>query len=39
MRPVGPPVGVLDVVDMHKNIGAALIRQDEAKSTIWVEEI
>src|SRR5262249_7682935 len=23
---------------MHKKIGAALIRQDEAKSTIWVEE-
>jgi hypothetical protein len=24
--------------DMHKNIGAAVIRQDEAKSAIWVEE-
>jgi hypothetical protein len=23
---------------MHKNIGAAVIRQDEAKSAIWVEE-
>jgi len=28
-----------DVVDMHKNIGAAIIRQDEAKPSICVEEL
>jgi hypothetical protein len=26
--------GGFDVVDMHKNIGAAIIRQDEAKPSI-----
>ena len=26
-----------DVVEMHKNIGAAIIRQDEAKPAIYVE--
>jgi hypothetical protein len=26
-------------MDMHKNIGAAIIRQDEAKSSICVEEL
>jgi hypothetical protein len=31
--------GGLDVVDMHKNIGATIIRQDEAKSAICVEEL
>src|SRR5262249_14140968 len=30
--------GDFDVVDMHKNIGAALIREDEAKSAICIEE-
>src|SRR5262249_30498660 len=28
---------VFDVVEMHKNIGAAIIRQDEAKPAIYVE--
>jgi hypothetical protein len=31
--------GGFDVVDMHKNIGAAIIRQDEAKPAICVEEL
>jgi hypothetical protein len=42
MRPIGPlqylHAGGLDVVDMHKNIGAAVIGRDEAISTIRVEE-
>jgi len=29
--------GGFDVVDMHKNIGAAIIRQDEAKPAICAE--
>jgi hypothetical protein len=33
------PPGGFDVVDMHKNIGAAIIRQDEAKPSICVEEL
>jgi len=28
----------LDIMDVHKDIGAAVIRQDEAKSAICVEE-
>ena len=28
-----------DVVEMHKNIGAAIIRQDEAKPAMCVEEL
>jgi hypothetical protein len=31
--------GGFDVVDMHKNIGPAIIRQDEAKPAICVEEL
>jgi hypothetical protein len=31
--------GGLDIVDMHKNIGAAAIRRDEAISTSRVEEL
>jgi hypothetical protein len=30
--------GGLNLVDMHENIGAAVIGQDEAKSAICVEE-
>jgi len=30
--------GGLDVVDMHKNIGAAVIGRDKAMSAICVEE-
>ena len=29
--------GGFDIVDMHKNIGVAVIRQDEANSAIWIE--
>jgi len=31
--------GGFDVVDMHKNIGPAIIRQDEAKPAICIEEL
>ncbi len=31
--------GGFDVVDMHKNIGATIIGQDEAKPAICVEEL
>jgi hypothetical protein len=30
--------GGFDLVEMHKNIGAAIIRQDEDKPAICVEE-
>ena len=44
MPALGPPpmslhAGGFDVVDMHKNIGAAIIRQDEAKPAICVEKL
>ena len=39
MRPIGYlHAGGLDVVDMHKNIGAAAIRRDKAVSAICVVE-